>query len=175
MPCDSMVSRWDMPHPDSRCEAGRLCGHCLRHAPAEAQADREVVLDAVRQDGRALPYASADLRAGREVVLVAVRQDGRAWTKASADLKVYPEIVLEAMPHDDGGRVSPDALITTDNLRADREVVLEAVRNRGFALEFASADLRADSESVLAALDQEWGHGDTMHPASQNFVFAFVG
>ena len=41
----------------------------------ELQADREVVLAAVRQAGRALMCASEELRADREVVLAAVEQD----------------------------------------------------------------------------------------------------
>ena len=41
----------------------------------ELQADREVVLVAVKQDGSALRYASDKLRADKEVVLVAVKSD----------------------------------------------------------------------------------------------------
>ena len=36
--------------------------------------DRELVLEAVRQDGDALAHAVAELRADRELVLEAVRQ-----------------------------------------------------------------------------------------------------
>ena len=50
-------------------------GLTLRHAPAELQADREVVLAAVAQNGEALYHASAELRADREVVLAAVVQE----------------------------------------------------------------------------------------------------
>ena len=39
-------------------------------------------------------------------------------------------------------------------LRADREVVLAAVQQDGFALGYASAELRADREVVLAV--QQW-------------------
>jgi len=40
-------------------------------------------------------------------------------------------------------------------LRADREVVLAAVRQNGMALRFASAALQADREVVLAAVEQD--------------------
>jgi hypothetical protein len=41
------------------------------------------------------------------------------------------------------------------DLRADREIVLAAVQENGYALEYASADLRADREIVLAAVQQD--------------------
>ena len=44
----------------------------------ERQADREVVLVAVKYNGQALGYASLELRADREVVMEAVKQNGLA-------------------------------------------------------------------------------------------------
>ena len=41
------------------------------------------------------------------------------------------------------------------DVRADREVALAAVQQRGLALEYASPELRADREVVLAAVQQE--------------------
>lgn len=38
----------------------------------------------------------------------------------------------------------------------DREVVLAAVNENGYALQFASDELRADRDVVLAAVEQEW-------------------
>jgi hypothetical protein len=48
-------------------------------------------------------------------------------------------------------------------LRADREVVLAAMAQHGYALEYASAELRADREVVLAAVAQ---HGYALRSAS---------
>ena len=42
------------------------------------QADREIVLAAVKQDGWSLKFASNGLKADREIVLVAVKQNGDA-------------------------------------------------------------------------------------------------
>ena len=39
-----------------------------------------------------------------------------------------------------------------DELKADREVVMAAVAEHDFALEYASAELQADREVVLAAV-----------------------
>jgi len=49
---------------------------------------------------------------------------------------------------------------TAPALKADREVVLAAVRQNGRALKFASAEMQADREVVLAAVRQnEWALG----------------
>ena len=99
----------------------------LEYASANLKGDRDVVIEAVKQDGRALKYASAELRGNieksdldyenkmqksKEVVLEAVKQNGRALVYASPELK------------------------------ADREIVLEAVKQHGEALKYASPALR---------------------------------
>jgi len=43
----------------------------------------------------------------------------------------------------------------SEKLRADRDVMLEAVKHRGMALEFASEALRADRDVVLKAVKQD--------------------
>ena len=87
-----------------------------------ARADREVVMEAVRQDSWALQFASPELRADREVVSEAMKQCGQTLEFAS------------------------------EELRADREVVLEAVKTCGCALQYASKELRHDLDVVLAAM-----------------------
>ena len=39
----------------------------------------------------------------------------------------------------------------SEELRADKEVVMAAVKNDGFALEYASDELKADKELVMLA------------------------
>ena len=58
--------------------------------------DREIVLEAVKNDGSALKYASENLKEDREIVLEAVKNDGSALEYASENLKEDREIVLEA-------------------------------------------------------------------------------
>jgi len=94
----------------------------LRNAPAEARADREIVLAAVELNGMALRWAAESLRADREVVLAAVATHGAALHFAA------------------------------DALRADREVVLAALRQSGgSALEDVAPSLKDDEEVLVAA------------------------
>ena len=49
----------------------------------------------------------------------------------------------------------------SDELKADKEVIMAAVKRNGFALEYASDELKADKEVVLAAAksDDPLGYG----------------
>jgi hypothetical protein len=83
------------------------------------QADKEVVLTAVRESACALRYVSAELQADKEVVLLAVKNNGYALRLASAKLK------------------------------ADKEVVLAAVQFGEIALQYVSDDIQIDTEFVI--------------------------
>ena len=113
----------------------------LEDADDTLKADREVVLGAVKSYGLALDYADDSLKADREIVLEAVRNYGCALQYADDTLKADREIVLEAVKS--WGYALDDA---DDSLKADREVVLEAVRNNGEALKYASEELQNDPE-----------------------------
>ena len=67
---------------------------------AEMWGDREIVMEAVKQNGFALQFASAELEGDREIVMEAVKQDGHALYCASAELQGDREIVMEAVACD---------------------------------------------------------------------------
>ena len=58
----------------------------------EKWADREFVLEAVKQHGLALEYAAESLKADCEVVLEAVRQNGGALRFAAEELRNDEEL-----------------------------------------------------------------------------------
>jgi uncharacterized membrane protein YqjE len=103
-----------MPGLENQRTIGHMArnGWALRHAAAELQGDRVIVLAAVAQNGRALQFAAAELQGDREIVLAAVAQNGYALQFAAAELM------------------------------GDREIVLAAVAQDGRALQFAAAELR---------------------------------
>ena len=111
--------------------------------------DREVVLEAVRQNGMHLGYATEGLSADPEVVVEAVRQNGMALQFADDELKRSHWVVSQAV------RQNPMAFrYAAEDLRADRGMVLDAVVRSGMALQFASSSLRADRILVRAAINQ---------------------
>ena len=73
-------------------EEGEYAPELLAEADDSLKADREIVLEVVKQDGRALWLADDSLKSDREVVLAAVKQDGRALKDASEELQQDEEL-----------------------------------------------------------------------------------
>ena len=73
--------------------------------------------------------------------------DGRALEHASDELKADREVVLAAVKQD-GNALK----YAGGKLKSDREVVLAAVKQNGNALEYADDLLKAEREVVLAAI-----------------------
>jgi len=123
----------------------------LSKAPEHIQADREIVLAAIRQNVGALRYASAELRADPEVVLSAVRPNRLA----------LRQVVEHAAPE----------------LWADRDFALAAVERNGGALQYVAAELQGDSEVVLVAVQQntaELRHAAPELLANKDFLLSVV-
>ena len=136
-------------------------GSLLEFVSANFKGDREIVFAAVWQDGLALRYAAHELRKDRDMVMAAMHGDecweileaSALWGLASAESGFHTdrELVRAAVTE------SPFALqFADDALRADREIVLAAVRNddsdEAHALQFADDELRSDREIVLEAV-----------------------
>lgn len=79
---------------------------------------------------------------------------------ASDELKADREVVLAAVNH-----YGPALEYASDDLKADKEIVLEAVKLWGSNLEYASDDLKADKDVVLAAVTNT---GRALEYASDN-------
>mmetsp|Transcript_17687 Transcript_17687/g.41087 ORF Transcript_17687/g.41087 Transcript_17687/m.41087 type:complete len:359 (+) Transcript_17687:144-1220(+) len=155
-------------------EMVQVAGMQLAVAPPAVQADRAVVLAAVRQNGQALAHASEELQADHEVVMAAVRQAGLALKEASTNLRADLGVVMEAVSCDGralefasralraNNRVVLTAVVNrwcsfefaAKDLRNDRHFVRQIVELSGLALEFASAKLQADRDIVLAAVSE---------------------
>ena len=99
--------------------------------------DKEIVLEAVKENGRALQYASKLLRNDKEVVLEAVKQDGRPLEYASNELKNDKEIVLKAVKQN-GWALE----YVSQQFQNDKEIVLAAIKQEGLALQFAAKEIK---------------------------------
>jgi hypothetical protein len=69
----------------------------LRYASDDLKNNREIVLEAIKQNGLALEYASESFRNDKDVVLEAIKKCYHALCYASDDLKDDKEIVLKAI------------------------------------------------------------------------------
>lgn len=78
-----------------------------------------------------------------------MKENGLTLQYASDVLKADREIVLEAVKN------SGDALEwASDELKADKEIILEAVKKNGCSLQYASDELIADREIALTAIEK---------------------
>ncbi len=72
-------------------------GLALKRVPLGMRGDREVVLEAVRQNADAFGFVWAGLRGDKEVVMEAVRLHGEALQAASDELRNDKDVVLLAV------------------------------------------------------------------------------
>ncbi|GMH76828.1 hypothetical protein TrLO_g2675 [Triparma laevis f. longispina] len=112
--------------------------------------DPIIVTAAAKSSVDALLWASERLKSDRTVMLEAVTAHGRA-IRYTQTLRNDPEIALAAVTNDG------DALQMCGSLRSDKVVVFAAVKQSPWALAYASEDLRADVDVVLAAVRGDKG------------------
>ena len=127
-------------------------GPVLQFVSKLLQNDREVVWAAVGNKGLVLQGVDESFRKDKDVVLAAVRNDGLALQFVPEDtfpIESYYEMVWEAVRNN--GRALQHA---SNSLQNDMGVVVAAVRSNGRALQFASETLRSNWGVVLAAVEQ---------------------
>ena len=95
----------------------------------------------------------------RDEALEAIKEDGNELQHASLELRADRNVVLAAVRQAGGLAIA----YASPGLQADREIVLEAVRQNGDALQYASRELWADREVLLEAVRQ---NGDALRYAS---------
>jgi len=122
---------------------------------SQYQDDFDVVLYAVMQNGLALQYASYNFCDDREIVIPAIKCGGRSndiyspLSFASTKLKGDKNVVMFAVK-----QFGYALMYATVELQKDLDIVLSAVKQNGMALQFASYDLRCNLDVIVAALNQ---------------------
>lgn len=148
----------------------------------EFRADREVALLAIRSNGSLLRHTAKALHRDRQVVNAAIKTDSAAlllYPQECWDVDLVLA-ALGAIPNKQGytfrsfmdnvkikdvfdqrhfvlAAVEKDPLMlqfASRNLKADKELVLHAVKRCWKALEYASCEVRSDEDVVAAALAQ---------------------
>lgn len=121
------------------------------------RSDPAFVIAAVKSDGEALEYASEALKDDPKIVRLATEQYGMALQHASERLRDDKDIFLAAMKDPmlqrKGVEYNRFLGCASDRLKADREVARAAIQTfGGKALWFPSEELRGDREIVLEAV-----------------------
>jgi hypothetical protein len=125
----------------------------LRHVAPAIAADREVVLAAMNHSCWAFRWAAEELKADRELAMMAVSQKGCGALLGSVAKSLIgsaettdTELVLAAVG------TSCDALDYVEELQADRNLMMAAIRVNGDCIEHIATDLKADREIVAEAV-----------------------
>lgn len=125
--------------------------------------DEELVLDIVKQEGQKLRYALDHFKDNKKIVLAAVKNDGFALKSASSRLQNDEEVVMSAV-REKGQAIEwanerfwsdRKAMLTvvqtygyglfkhgSEELKEDKELVLDALKNNSYVLEYVSESLR---------------------------------
>lgn len=123
-------------------------GMALEHASDELKADMEVVLTAVNQNGMAIVHADVRLQADLQVCKAALKTTPMCFEVLLPSMQTCQQVVLTAAGLGAAKLILPEFL-------HDKEVVLAAIRNDGFAIQFACPELQMDREIIDAALKRD--------------------
>jgi hypothetical protein len=138
-------------------EAVRQNWQALRWASDELKGDRNIVLEAVRQNWQALEWASDELRRNREVVLAAVKNNLNALRHVSMESSDYCDLVLELAAKSPNLLKSGIKEFCNKLVNDNRDVIdfmLRLVERNGLALMHLPAEFKKDYHVVLAAVSQ---------------------
>lgn len=139
-------------------------GLVLEGLSEELRNDKEIVLQATRLNHRAYQFASEALRGDREVLELAFKSEShrsrvKALKWASQELKADKEMVLISVTLD-----GMSLQYAAEELKDDLEIVQRAVMHAGRAIQFASQRLRSDRELALLAIQQDSRAFDYLEP-----------
>ena len=123
-------------------------GMALEHASDELKADPEVVLTAVGQNGMAIVHADVRLQTDLQVCKAALKTTPLCFKVLLPSMQMCRPVVLTA------AGLGAAKLIASEFMR-DKEIVLAAISNDGFAIQFACPELQMDREIINAALDRD--------------------
>ena len=117
----------------------------LEHASDDLRDDQDVVMRAVQSGGYALRHASENMKDNEQVVTASLNNYG-SLEYASERLRSDKDFVLEH------ARLDTDFQFFSEALRADPEIVEQALSESGDNLQFVGSDIQDDKELVLTAL-----------------------
>jgi hypothetical protein len=133
-------------------ELMEACQTVVEHCADELKSDRQFMLKAVSMLGMSLCHATEALNDDCELAAEAIKQDSSCYTYYISDrLKADPQLAAMAAA---GGQFRWGM---PDNIAGSRGAMLAVVGADGGCLRYAPEALRADREVVLAAVRQAGG------------------
>lgn len=125
-------------------------GNSLEFAGEKLKNDRDVVMEAVQKNGKTLRFVGKELKNNEEVIMQAVCQNIEAFEFVSMQFKENDNFMKNTIKICNGG-----LKYASENLKKDRNFIIELVKINGMELAYASKELREDKEVCLSAIDQD--------------------
>jgi len=123
-------------------------GWLLSGVTRQQRDDYKVVEAAVRSNGKALQYASSRLRSDETLCRLAVHQESRSLEFVDCPMVQNDVELIRSLVATDGAVLR----YTCEEIRAQKDIVLIALRDWAHALEYASPELKNDIELVTIAI-----------------------
>jgi hypothetical protein len=132
--------------------------HILAYANQDIKSDKEIAIQAVKQNGYTLEYLSEELKSDKELVLEAVNQDGGALKYASEYLKSDRELVKIALLS------SKNPVDKFDNyvlnlFSTDREIMTLYVNQNKYNIKDVSDELLTDRDYFNSLIGEGFKKG----------------
>lgn len=145
----------------------------LPYASSKLKDKKEIVLAAMEKNSNNLKYASERLKADKDLVFIAISNNDRFFREADPSLFDDREFVLKIIkkiPIEAGGIFTEGVLeFASPELKADKEIILAYFHHvPRCRLRYVSPDLRDDKEVVLAAIKKDNTAFDSASPILKN-------
>eukprot|EP00439_Symbiodinium_sp_Y106_P029350 s364_g3.t1 len=145
-------------------------GRSIMWASGQLKQDVPLALEAVRQDGRSLQFVAEELaflKSFRNVAVEAVKQTGDAWRFVDRNLRRDVDFAISAVQQnrDAASIIAADldvplrcllSIAEQEDLRHDRNFMLEMIRESWTALRLVGSGLSSDEQLQMAAVTQSW-------------------
>lgn len=126
--------------------------------------DREIAMEAVKNNGRALEYLTKELRGNEEIVMEAMKTSGHSLQFATEELKCNKEIIDVAL-----GNYGFALEYVNKVYKDDPETCWIAIKQDCMAIQFVSNRLLKDEETLklfhrtfLSSKGKNWDEEDTL-------------
>lgn len=158
-------------------------GFALYYASDRLKNDKSIVLAAIKETEASIKFASPELKADKDIAIAALTRDCRSFIYIAPELQNDTEFIINSVKNS-----YPDAFYycemlfenynyfeekdiypseTINNLKNNKEYMLEVIKKCPEALQYASDELKDDPKVVLEAVQKDY---NTLKYASSRII-----
>lgn len=132
------------------------CGNLYYSVPKQFADDKEVILTAAKQNSFAFNWVSSEIKNDKDFVMKLIEENPFIASYISDELKNDREVALKAIKeisvNNFAEKKSEVYSVFKDGLLKNKDFVNEAIKIDGYIFKYASEEIRNDKEVVLEAI-----------------------